>query len=549
MTQNLTITRRTALGAVGAGALLPGAAAARPEAAVQFLHGIASGDPTARGAILWTRVTPPAGHTAPVAVTWHVAEGGTQVDTGRTEARAARDYTVKVEPTKLKPGHDYTFWFEAAGTTSPQGRFRTLPEGALAELNLAVVSCQLYGGGLFNAYDAIAKLERLDAIVHLGDYIYEYGRDGYGKEIAQQLGREVEPPHEILRLADYRTRHAQYKRDPDLQAAHARAAMIAVWDDHETANDSYREGAENHQPESEGDWAKRKAAAMQAYFEWMPIRDPAPGKPWEAINRAFQFGDLATLAMVETRLLARSMQAEFKGATPSPEAFGAVLAERDRDDRELLGEPQRAWLEGVLTQSVEARTPWQVLGNQVVMARVPGPDLQKMLGPIYTGALAKLPAPIRTRVEGAQASYRAGLPFNLDSWDGYPAARERLYASFRRAGSHPLVLSGDSHAFWCNALADAGGTAVGSEFGTSAISSPSIGDSVPQVPLGKLLEQAGPEVLFCDQRGKGFILLTLTPERVVADYRAMSTIVAKPYEAKSVARYEVAARDRKLRRV
>ena len=550
MTQNFTLTRRGALGVAGAGALLPAVAVARPDAAVQFLHGIASGDPTTRGAVLWTRVTPPAGHAAPVAVTWHVSEQGsdTPVETGRIEARAARDYTVKPEPTKLKPGRDYTYWFEAAGVTSPRGRFRTLPEGSVTELNFAVVSCQLYGGGLFNAYDAIAKLERIDAILHLGDYIYEYGRDGYGKEIAQKLGREVEPPHEIVTLADYRTRHALYKRDPDLQAAHARAAMIAVWDDHETANDSFREGAENHQPESEGDWAKRKAAAMQAYFEWMPIRDPQAGRSWEAINRSFQFGDLATLAMVETRLLARSQQAEFKGATPSPEAFGKVLAERNRDDRELLGETQRAWLEGVLTQSVKAKTPWQVLGNQVVMARVPGPDLQKMLGPIYAGAVAKLPPEIRGRVEAAQAGFRAGLPFNLDSWDGYPAARERLYASFRRAGAQPLVLSGDSHAFWCNALADAIGVPVASEFGTSGISSPSIGDSAPQLPLGKLLEQAGEEVLFCDQRAKGYILLTLTPTQAVADYRAMSTIMAKPYTVASVARYAVGAADRKLRR-
>lgn len=550
MTQNLTLTRRGALGAVGAGALLPAAAAARPEAAVQFLHGVASGDPTTHGAVLWTRVTPPADHAAPVAVTWHVAEAGGDkpVETGRIEARPARDYTVKPEPVKLKPGREYTYWFEAAGVASPRGRFRTLPQGALAELNLAVVSCQLYGGGLFNAYDAISRLERVDAIVHLGDYIYEYGRDGYGKEIAQQLGREVEPAHEILTLADYRTRHAQYKRDPDLQAAHARAAMIAVWDDHETANDSYREGAENHQPQTEGDWAQRKAFAMQAYFEWMPIRDPQAGRPWEAINRSFQFGDLATLAMVETRLLARSQQAGFKGDTPSPDAFGAVLAERNRDDRELLGETQRAWLEDVLATSVKAKTPWQVLGNQVVMARVPGPDLQKMLGPVYTAALAKLPAAMRARVEAAQASYRAGLPFNLDSWDGYPAARERLYASFRRARSNPLVLAGDSHAFWCNALADAAGVPVASEFGTSSISSPSIGDSVPQVPLGALLEQAGPEVLFCDQRGKGYILLTLTPTQATADYRAMSTILARPYAVKSVARYTVAAADRKLRK-
>lgn len=546
----MSVTRRGALGLVGAGALAPATAATRPEVAVAFRHGVASGDPTTRGAVLWTRVTPPAGHAAPIAVEWHVAElaGGAAVESGRIDARAARDFTIKPEPTRLKPGREYRYWFEAAGIRSPEGRFRTLPEGAVAELSLAIVSCQLYGGGLFNAYDAIAKLERLDAIVHLGDYIYEYGAEGYGAEIAAKLGRQVEPAHEIVTLADYRTRHALYKRDPDLQAAHARAAMIAVWDDHETTNDSFREGAQNHQPETEGDWAKRKAAAMQAYFEWMPIRDPAPGRPWEAINRTFHFGDLATLAMVETRLLARSQQAEFKGQTPDPAAFAPVFAERNRPDRELLGENQRAWLEGELAASVKAGRPWQILGNQVVMARVPGPDLEKLLSPEQRAGLSSLPAATAARVSAAQASYRAGLPFNLDSWDGYPAARERLYDSFRRAGARPLVLSGDSHAFWANALADQQGRPIGVEFGTSSITSPSIGDSLPALPLGPLLEKAGEEVQFCDQRAKGFILLSLTPDRATADYRAVSTILAKPYAVSSLARFAVDTRTYLLQR-
>jgi phosphodiesterase/alkaline phosphatase D-like protein len=158
----------------------------------------------------------------------------------------------------------------------------------------------LYGGGLFNVYDAIAKQPTLDAVLHLGDYIYEYGADGYGADIARKIGRIVEPSHEILTLTDYRQRHAQVKRDANMQAAHARAAFICVWDDHEVANDDWIGGAENHDPAKEGDWKARKAAAMQAYFEWMPIRDPLPGRPWEAINRSFEFGDLATLAMVET---------------------------------------------------------------------------------------------------------------------------------------------------------------------------------------------------------------------------------------------------------
>ncbi len=371
-------------------------------------------------------------------VSWHVAltPGGKPVESGQAEARPARDFTVKAEPRKLKPGQDYVYWFDLAdGTRSPVGRFRTLPKGKTPDLTLAVVTCQLYGGGFYNAYNSIARLDRLDAVVHLGDYIYEYASDGYGGEISSKIGRTVQPPHEIVTLADYRLRHASYKTDPMLQAAHARAAFICVWDDHETANDSWMHGAENHQPDKEGDWNTRKAAAMQAYFEWMPIRDPVPGKPWDAINRSFAFGDLATLFMVETRLLARSEQAGFKGATPTGAAIAGILAERQKPERELLGEPQRKWLEDGLTTSVKAGTPWQILGNQVVMARVEGPDLVKQLGAERAAEmLASLSPAMRQQVEAAQAGYRAGLPFNLDAWDGYVPARERLYASFRRAG-------------------------------------------------------------------------------------------------------------------
>jgi len=541
------LDRRSALGLIGSGAVLP-ATLARAETVTDaaFRHGVASGDPTRSGAILWTRVTPgDAAHGAPIAMNWHVvtSEDGAPVESGSAQARPGRDFTVKVEPRGLEAGRDYWFWFELAdGTRSPMGRFLTLPEGTAEDLVLAVASCQLHSGGLFNAWDSVAKLERLDAVIHLGDYIYEYGEEGYGAEIGRKLGRTPLPAHEIVTLADYRIRHAQYKSDPMLQAAHARAAFICVWDDHESANDAWLHGAQNHQSEKEGDWAARKAAAMQAYFEWMPIRDPKPDAPWDAINRSFAFGDLATLLMVETRLLARSEQAGFKGETPSADKIAAVLAERDRPERELLGEPQRGWIEQELAASVRAGAPWQIIGNQIVMARVNGPDLAKLFGEEKAAALvAGLDPGLRAQIEAAQVGYRAGLPFNLDAWDGYPAARERLYAGFRRAGSQPLVVSGDSHAFWANNLADGQGRQVAIEFGTSAISSPSIGDAMPQLPVGDLLVGSSPEVHFCDQRAKGYILLTLTHEKAVADYVAMSTIHGSDYEVERLARFEVAA--------
>lgn len=533
----LRVDRRSALALIGVGAALPAVATAKETAPVSFAHGVASGDPTRRGAILWTRITTPG--TSAVPVTWVVSDsdGGRPIERGRSEARAARDWTVKVEPRRLKPGREYWYWFEAGGVRSPVGRFRTLPEGKTADVVITVASCQLYGNGYFNAYEVMAREVRLDAVLFLGDYIYEYEPRDYGGTNAKKLDRIVEPNHEIVTLADYRARHASYKSDPDLQAAHARAAWIVVWDDHETTNDSWVSGAQNHQPETEGDWAARKAAAMQAYFEWMPIRDPKPGNPWEAINRSFDFGDLATIAMLETRLLARSEQADEVSKPVDAASITRTLAERERPDRELLGPKQGAWLEGVLKASVASGKPWQVIGNQVIMARVPGPQMDTLLGPEKAAAmLGKLPAELAATIRRNDAGFKAGLPYNLDAWDGYPAARERLYRSFKAAGSHPLVLTGDSHAFWTNSLADDSGAAVATEFGTSSITSPSVGDYLRGVPLGQLLEAAADEVVFCDQASKGYIRLTLTRDAVAADYIAVP-ITAKPVKPATVARF------------
>jgi len=545
----MTINRRQTLGLFGSGAglCLPAVALAQgagESSAIRFDHGVASGDPAADGAVLWTRATPADGKAAgDIMLTWQVAASaeGAPLASGRTAARAARDFTAKVVATGLKAGTEYWFWFEGPdGVRSPRGRFRTLPVGATADLSFAVVSCQLYGGGLFNVYDAIARLPRLDAVLHLGDYIYEYGADGYGADIARKIGRIVEPAHEILTLADYRARHAQVKRDANMQAAHARAAFICVWDDHEVANDAWIGGAENHDPATEGDWKARKAAAMQAYFEWMPIRDPLPGKPWAAINRSFEFGDLMTLAMVETRLLARSKQVASKGEGIAPADYAPMMAERALPNRELLGPGQQAWLESVLAGSVKAGKPWQVLGNQVVMATVDGPDVERLLGDErYAATMARLPAMWRDRLAASIASYRAGLPFNFDSWDGYPAARERLYQAFRRAGSQPVVLSGDSHAAWANMLHDAAKVPVAVEFGATAVTSPSYGSLLPGI--GALIEKANDEVLFCDQDHKGYVLLTLDRESATADFRAVSTVLVPAYEQRSVARYRCKA--------
>ncbi|QYF85963.1 alkaline phosphatase [Brevundimonas sp. PAMC22021] len=550
----MKLDRRSLLGLLGAGAAT-GACATAPgstQGKPAFLHGVASGDPDQRSAVFWTRVTPADPSSGDIAVALEVARDAEFRDVVRQSsglrARAERDFTVKhdLDGQGLEPGQEYFYRFTAEGVVSPVGRVRTLPEGAAPQVALAVVSCQLYPGGLFNAYDAIAKLEQLDAVVHLGDYIYEYGAepDDYGMATGASLNRTPQPPHEIVTLADYRMRHAQYKSDVDLQAAHARAAFICVWDDHEVTNDAWASGAENHQPATEGDFAARKAAALRAYYEWMPIREPKAGGLKEAINRSFHFGDLASLIMVETRLLARNEQLDFAAmprttaGAPDVAAFEAL---RNASERDLLGDEQRRWIGGELAASKAAGRPWQVLGNQVVMARVKGPDIERMVPAAQIAQLmASLPEDVRPRIQGALQLFKLGLPFNLDSWDGYPAGRERLYQTFKSAGVEPIVLAGDSHAFWVNELKDAGGERRAVEFGTSAISSPSPGDAVGGLPLGQALAAVNDEVVFCDQASKGFVLLTLMPDRATAELWAVSTITAKPYTASVVKRFDVA---------
>ncbi|MBB5747504.1 alkaline phosphatase D family protein [Brevundimonas variabilis] len=554
----MTIDRRSLLGWIGAGSAAATTTAAQtPSSAmpVSFQHGVASGDPNQTSAVFWTRVTPGGDGAADIEVELQVARDAAFSDIVRRtqglRARAERDFTVKhdLDGQGLEPGTEYVYRFIAGGVTSPVGRVKTLPAGPTTDVVLAVASCQLHPGGLFNAYDAMAKLDRLDAVVHLGDYIYEYGASAtdYGMATATRLNRIPQPPHEIVSLADYRLRHAQYKSDPDLQAAHARAPFICVWDDHEITNDAFITGAENHSSETEGDYSVRKATALKAYYEWMPIREPRAGLTLEHINRSFDFGDLASLHMVETRLLSRGEQLDYEKdltvstveGQPRPDV-AAFEVKRNDASRDLLGAGQLEWLKSALTASKASGKTWQILGNQVVMARVAGPDLAKAATPEQVaGFLGQLPDAYRPRVQAALQLFTLGVPFNLDAWDGYPAGRERLYAACAEAGVQPIVLAGDSHAFWVNELKDAAGARRGAEFGTSSISSPSIGDLFGPLPLGELLAQTNPEVVFCDQKAKGFIVLTITPDAVRGQLQSVSTILSKPYDLATVKTFAV----------
>ena len=452
----MRIDRRQALVLFGAGtAAAPGPALAQDQR-VRFDHGVASGDPTADRVILWTRITPMNPSAGSVAYEWSLnpidrRAGGAK--SGRGTTSAARDYTVKVDVGDLDPGRAYTFTFTSGGVTSPTGRTRTLPEGPVEDAVLAIASCALYPGGYYNAYQAIADLPRVDAVLHLGDYIYEYAADGYGAETGRKLNRLVRPAHEIITLADYRNRHAQVKSDPQLQAAHARAPWIVVWDDHETANNAWVGGAENH-GKDEGSWNRRKAAAIKAYYEWMPIREPDGGG--FSINRAFEFGDLATLFMLETRLTARDLQLDYTTDLMSADGNPDVARFRERladPDRRLMGPSQADWLRRGLANSVKSGRTWQVLGNEVVMARVGVPDLRTALSPEqFAEAAAGLGPDGARRLNLMSAVASLGLPFGLDMWDGYPADRQRLYSLIQKAKANAVVVSGDSHAFWANEL-------------------------------------------------------------------------------------------------
>jgi phosphodiesterase/alkaline phosphatase D-like protein len=532
-----SVTRRRALLAAGGVAVASCAPRTAPVVAPfrseVFRHGVASGDPLQDRVILWTRVT--TGSDQAVDVRWRIARDPELLDVvaqGTAAAEPARDFAVKVDAAGLAPGSAYHYGFEALGARSPTGRTRTLPEGGTEPVSLAVVSCANHAAGYFHVYRDIARRADADLVVHLGDYIYEYGPGGYATGWGERHGRVPDPPHEITTLADYRRRHAQYKEDQDLQDAHAAAPWIVVWDDHETADDAHVSGAQNHEP-ADGDWSARKEAAVQAYMEWTPIREPAPGRAREAIWRVFELGDLATLVMLETRLTARSPEISWNDAPvpftadpEDPEARAGVEAFlRDvvgAPEREMLGRAQEAEVEAALSRSVAAGKPWRLLGNQVVMGSIASPDFVKV-APRWLRLLMRL------RDQESYALLRRsafGVPLSLALWDGYPAARERLYAAARRAGSQLLTLSGDSHTFMVNRLIAADGSRMGVEIGTSAVSSPSVFAQVPDfgVDLSAVVAGVNPQMAHFNGYDRGYVRLTLTRDEARAELRRVDTV-------------------------
>lgn len=538
----ISATRRQMLGGLGAGFIALGGCAstqARADQPARFDWGVASGDPKADAIVLWTRAVPTDGASS-LRVRFELARDDAFSDvirSGVVETHAGRDFTVKVDVRGLEPGARYVYRFVAGGQHSPVGRTRTLPAGD-APVRLALASCANFPSGFYNAYRAIANTPDLDAVIHVGDYIYEYGQDEYDGATGRRLGRLLAPPHEILTLADYRERFACYRADEDLQAIHAAAAFITIWDDHETANNTWTGGSNNHDEGAEGRWLARRDAALQAYFEWMPMRDPEPGQPRERLNRVYDFGTVGTVVVIETRLTGRSQQLSWSRDMPLTEAGDWDVERFERDvladpARSMMGAAQEAWLEEALTRSKARGVSWQILANQTVMARMRTPDYTRSLpAPLVEAAFAN-----GGYVSGWLERSRLHLPVGLDSWDGYPAARQRLYDSARRAGSDLVVLSGDSHMFWANDLHHPVDEAqVGVEFGTAGITSPGgygyldDGTGVVYDVAEREMAAFNRDVRFANVHDHGFVLLTADPETVTAEYFKVSTIESRTYE-------------------
>lgn len=462
-----------------------------------FRHGVASGDPLVDRVMLWTRVTVPGLSTN---VRWVVARDpklARVASRGELPTGAARDFTVKVDVDGLEPGTTYYYRFEAGGAQSPVGRTRTLPTRSASRVRLGVVSCSNYPFGYFNAYAALASRADLDAILHLGDYIYEYANGGFGDGTA--TGRLPQPSSEIIALADYRARHAQYKADPDSQAAHRQHPFIVVWDDHESANDASSVGAPNHNA-SQGSWATRLAAAYKAYLEWMPIRESAD--PAIHLYRSFRFGDLADLVMLDTRGL-RDQQARGNDAK--------MLADPSRS---LLGATQEAWFFAQLRESQRAGSRWRLIGQQILFTPLSIP----------------------------------GLPVaNPDVWDGYYPARNRVFDMLAADKiTNVAVLTGDIHSSWAidvapnpwtgyNPTTGAGSVAV--ELVTPAISSPPFFASPELRQRAAQLRPLARHLKFLEGEHNGYTLLDVTRERVQAEWYHVETVAQRTDKESKVASF------------
>ncbi len=493
------IDRRTfvKLGGAGAAALIFGYGPftdkvwSQPRfSAYPFKLGVASGDPGPNGVVLWTRLAPDPladngfggmPRNRAVEVRWEVAtdEGFRRVVRSGTElARPELGHSVHAEVFRLSPGREYFYRFRAGGETSPVGRTKTTPQlgAAIGEMNFAFASCQQYEHGFFSAFARMAE-EDLDLVVHLGDYIYEYGPNEYR---APGGNVRVHEGGEITTLAAYRRRHAQYRTDRDLQAAHAAFPFVVTWDDHEVENNYADEIPETGQsPEA---FLQRRAAAYQAYYENMPLRRRSvPQGPDMLLYRRLTYGNLAEFNVLDTRQYRDDQAADDGTDPPNPEQHDP--------NRTLTGDEQERWLLDGLAGS---GTTWNVLAQQVFFAQrdFDTTDAQRL---------------------------------SMDAWDGYIGSRDRI-SNFilNRNVRNPVVLTGDVHNNWaCDLKADyddPSSETFGVEFvGTSITSG---GDGADTSAGQDAVVAENPHIKFFNGQ-RGYVRCTLTPEAWRADYRVV----------------------------
>ncbi|MBE4617976.1 alkaline phosphatase D family protein [Vibrio navarrensis] len=510
---------------------------------VSFEHGVASGDPLQTAVIIWTRVTT---QSSQARVTWQVASKADFSDIvafGEITTDSEKDFTVKADAKGLSAGQHYFYRFLCEGAISPTGQTKTLAQGELSAASLAVVSCSNYPAGYFNVYREIVNQHAqkpFDAILHLGDYIYEYGKDGYATSHAQELGRVPSRETECLSLEDYRARYAQYRQDKDLQALHAAMPMIAVWDDHEIANDTWANGAENHQA-GEGSFELRRAAAAAAWLEWLPVRENLESSV--LIYRQFSFGNLLDLYMLDTRVVARAEPLDyFSLDTPTMDGIVALVTKARQPDRALLGSHQKDWLQTAMSQS---NATWSVMGQQVLMGRIelPSSVMTAMFG-LFTAtdeqkqaALMNVNSTINAYLSDPNSDPNS-VPYNLDAWDGFYYEREWLYGLAQNLNKKFISLAGDSHNAWCSQLKDHSGNAVGVEFATASVSSPGLEeylglDSLAISHMEYVLPEMVKELQWADLKQRGFMRLDLTHEKVDSTWHFVSTILQKDYSVET----------------
>ena len=510
---------------------------------VNFDYGVASGDPLSDRVILWTHAKFQDLSEA-VNLTWQVAadlEFSKVLVSGSAQANSETGHTCKVDATGLLPNQTYFYRFQAGQHNSPIGKTKTLPVGAVSDVKLAVMSCSNYPSGFFNVYSEVARSDA-DVAIHLGDYIYEYAATGYASEKAASLGRTSIPANEILTLSDYRLRHAQYKSDADSKQFHASKPLIAVWDDHEFTNDTYKDGAENHTPATEGPFAARKAAALQAYHEWMPIRT---GADKSKIYRSFNFGNLLSLHMLDTRLIGRDQQVEITDLI-NPAKQASAVATLSSPTRQLMGTEQVQWLQ---TQMATSTATWQVLGQQVLMARMEFPlTILQALNPSDTSPQAQAAGQKAiTDYLTAKGKQAQGFPitatetallnqpklgYNLDAWDGYPAAREILLSTAAQLKKRLVVLAGDTHNAWHSDLTLMSGQKVGEEFATSSVSSPGLEAylSLPPAQVKAIFEGVVKDLKWMDSSRRGYLKLTVSTAQVQGEWLFIDTITSRTYK-------------------